>query len=89
MPKMVVIHDVADVDSWLTFKSERVDAVGGMGGSNVVDLVAHDGGNSVAVTAEIDDVDAMVAAIAAPPPELMAVMQRHGVVPPLTLYIEK
>ena len=89
MPKMVIIHDVADVDSWLTFKSERADAISGMGGSNVVDHVAHDGSNSVAVTAEIDDVDAMVSAVAAPPPELLAAMQRHGVVPPLTVYIER
>jgi hypothetical protein len=89
MPKMVIIHDVADVDRWLTFKSERVEAIGGLGGSNVVDHVAHDGSNSVAVTAEIDDVDAMVAAIGAPPPELLAAMESHGVVAPLTVYVER
>ena len=89
MPRMVIAHDVADVDTWLTFNSEREDAISGLGGRNVVDHVAHDGSNRVAVAAEIDDVDAMVAAVASPPPELLATMQRHGVIPPLTVYVER
>jgi hypothetical protein len=89
MPKMVITHDVADVDTWLTFTSERADAVSGMGGRNIVDHVAHDGSNRVAVSAEIDDAEAMVAAVASPPPELLAVMERHGVIPPLTVYVAK
>jgi len=36
MPKIVVIHNVVDVDEWLQFKSERPDAIVAMGGSNVV-----------------------------------------------------
>jgi hypothetical protein len=39
-----------------------------MGGRHVVDHVAHDGSNRVAISAEIDDVEAMLAAIASPPP---------------------
>jgi hypothetical protein len=89
MPKLVVTHDVADVEAWLQFKSERADAIGGMGGTDVVDHVAHDGTNTVAVSAEIDDVEAFMAAIASPPPELLATMERHGVIPPLTAYIER
>ena len=89
MPKMVITHDVADVDTWSTFKSERADAVSGMGGRHVVDHVAHDGSNRVAISAEIDDVDAMLAAVASPPPELLAAMERHGVIPPLTVYVER
>jgi hypothetical protein len=89
MPKIVITHDVADVDTWLEFKSERADAVSGMGGRDVVDHVAHDGSNRVALSVEIDDVDAMVAAIASPPPELLGAMERHGVIPPLTVYIER
>ena len=30
MPKLVITHDVADVDTWLQGKSERADAIGGM-----------------------------------------------------------
>ena len=87
MPKIVITHDVADVDAWLQGKSERADAIGGMGGTNVVDHVAHDGSNKVAVSAEVDDVDAFLAAIASPPPELLAAMERHGVIPPLMTYV--
>jgi hypothetical protein len=31
----------------------------------------------------------MQAALASPPPELAAAMERHGVIPPLTVFIEK
>jgi hypothetical protein len=89
MPKMVITHGVVDVDSWLSFKSERADAIAGMGGANVVDHVAHDGSNSVAIAADVDDVAGVMAALASPPPELGAAMERHGVLPPLTVYVER
>jgi hypothetical protein len=31
----------------------------------------------------------VMAALASPPPEVGTAMQRHGVLPPLTIYIEK
>lgn len=89
MPKIVITHDVADVESWLKYHDERADAITGMGGSNVADHPAHDGSNRVAVSAEVDDVEAVMGAISSPPPELLAVMERHGVVPPLTVYVER
>ena len=89
MPKIVVIHDVADVAKWLEYKSERADAISTLGGSNVVDHVAQDGANTVAVGADVSDLDGMMAALSSPPPELGAIMQRHGVVPPLTIYVEQ
>ncbi len=55
----------------------------------MVDHVAQDGGSSVALTLDTDDVAGLMAAIAAPPPELAAAMERHGVVPPLAVYVEK
>jgi hypothetical protein len=60
-----------------------------MGGTNVADHVANDGSNKVAVSAEVDDVEAFLAAVASPPADLLAAMQRHGVVPPLTAYVER
>ena len=60
-----------------------------MGGTNVVDHAAHDGSNKVAVSVETDDVEAVLAAIASPPPELLAAMERHGVIVPLTAYVER
>ena len=60
-----------------------------MGGRNVVDHSAHDGSSRVALSAEVDDVEAVTRVIASPPPELLAVMERHGVVSPLTLHVER
>jgi hypothetical protein len=88
MPRIVVTHDVEDVAKWLGFKSERADAIGMLGGSNVVDHVAEDGGNTVAVAADVSDVEGLKAALASPPPEVGEIMQRHGVVPPLNIYVE-
>jgi hypothetical protein len=89
MPKLIITHDVADVETWLQGKSERADAIGGMGGTHVVDHVAQDGSKKIALSAETDDVEAFMAVIAAPPPELLAAMERHGVIPPLTAYVER
>lgn len=88
MPKIVVTHNVADVTTWLQFKGERADAIGMLGGTNVADHVALDGSNSVAVAAEVSDVDGLMAALSSPPPEVAAIMERHGVLPPLTIYVE-
>jgi hypothetical protein len=90
MPRMVITHDVADVETWLKFKSERADVISGLvGATNVVDHVAHDGSKRVAVSVEAGDVDGILAAVDSPTPELAAAMQRHGVIPPLTLYVER
>lgn len=89
MSKMVVIHNVADIDKWLEYKDERASAIGMVGGSNVVDHVAQDGASTVAVTADVSDMDGMLAALSAPPPEMLEIMQRHGVIPPLTIYVER
>ncbi len=89
MPRIVITHDVADVDTWLKFKSEHADVIGGMvGATNVVDHVAHDGSKRVAVSVEAADVDVILAAIDSPTPELAAAMERHGVTPPLSVYVE-
>jgi len=88
MPKMVITHSVADVDKWLGFKAERAEAVAGLGGTNVVDHVALDGSKVVAVSVDVADVDAMMATLGSPPPEIAAVMEKHGVLPPLVAYVE-
>jgi alpha-D-ribose 1-methylphosphonate 5-phosphate C-P lyase len=89
MAKMVITHGVADVEKWLSFKAERAAAISAMGVSDVVDLVAEDGSNAVAISANVDDVAAVLAATSSPSPELGAAMTRHGVLPPLTVYVEK
>ena len=87
MPKMVMTHSVEDVARWLTGKEERA-ALLGAAGTNVTDYVAVDGSNSIAVTMDIADLAMLQEMLASPPPETLAAMQRHGVVPPVTAYIE-
>lgn len=89
MSKMVITHSVVDVQNWLSFKAERADAISSMGCSQVVDYVAEDGSNAVAITANVDDVAAVLATISSPPPDLGAAMEEHGVIPPLTVYVER
>ena len=89
MPKMVVTHSVLDVDNWLKGKAERAAAISAMGCSNVVDYVAADGSKAIAVTADAQDPAAVVAAMSSPPAEVVATMESHGVVQPLTFFIEK
>ncbi len=88
MPKVVLTHAVADVERWLQGKQERATAIESASGSNVTDYVAHDGSNNIAVTADVADVGTMRAMLASPPPEVLAQMEAHGVVPPVTAYIE-
>ena len=87
MPRMVITHAVVDRDRWLGGKAERAEAIGAVG-SNVTDHDAHDGSNNVAITVDVHDVAALEAMVASPPPEVAALMEKHGVVPPLTAYVE-
>jgi hypothetical protein len=88
VPRMVLTHAVVDIERWLEGKAERAAAIEAGSGSNVQDYVAADGSTNIAVTADIADVDAITAMLASPPPEVMERMEAHGVVPPITAYIE-
>jgi hypothetical protein len=88
MPKVVVTHAVVDIERWLEGKAERAAAIESGSGSNVVDHVAQDGSNNVAVTADVSDLAAMDAMLASPSPEVVAAMEAHGVVQPLVVYVE-
>ena len=87
MPKMVMTHAVVDVERWLEGKAARAAAIGAAG-TNVTDYVASDGSNNIAVTADVHDMDAANAMVTSPPPEVVALMEQHGVVQPITAYIE-
>lgn len=88
MPRVVITHAVVDVDRWLEGKAGRAEAIESGSGSNVTDYVASDGSNNIAITADVGDLPAMQAMLASPPPEVAAKMQEHGVIPPITAYIE-
>ena len=89
MPRIVVTHAVQDIDRWLAGKQERAAAIESASGSNVTDYVASDGSDNVAITADVTDVEEMGAMLAAPSPEALAAMEAHGVVHPITAYVEK
>lgn len=88
MPKVVITHAVQDTDRWLQGKAERAAAIESGTGSNVTDYVAQDGSNTIAVTADVADIDAMRSMLTAPSAEVVAAMEAHGVVQPLKIYIE-
>ena len=88
MPKMVVTHAVVEIERWLQGKDERA-AVIGKYATNVTDYVAADGSNNVAITADIHDMEGLQALMASPSPEDVATEERHGVIQPITAYIEK
>ena len=88
MPRMVVTHAVVEIDRWLQGKAERAEIIGKYA-TNVTDHVAADGSNSVAITADIHDMAGLQELIASPSPEDTAAQERHGVIQPITAYIEK
>lgn len=88
MPKMVIIHAVGDIDTWLQGKAERAASFSPFA-SNVTDHVAMDGSKSIAITADLHDMAGLQAALSSPPPEMVDAMERHGVIQPLSVYIDK
>lgn len=88
MPKIVITHAVVDVERWLKGKEERSATISAFG-THVTDHVAMDGSNNIAITADVHDLAGAQAMMATPSPETAAAMVRHGVLPPLTVYIEK
>lgn len=88
MPRMVLTHAVVDVERWLAGKSERAATIGPYA-TDVTDHVAADGSNQIAITADVHDLQGVQALLASPPADAMAAMERHGVLPPITVYIEK
>jgi muconolactone delta-isomerase len=86
MPRIVITHAVKDRDRWLGGKAERAGAMPGATG--MTDLVALDGSNHAAVAFDIDDLDALEGVFASMPPELAAQAESHGVIMPMTVYVE-
>jgi muconolactone delta-isomerase len=86
MPRIVITHAVQDVDRWLKGKAERAAALPGAG--NVTDLVAMDGSKQAAVAFDFADLDALKAVVSSMPPEVAAQAESHGVIMPMTVYVE-
>jgi len=86
MPRIIITHAVQDRDRWLGGKAER--AAGLPGATGMTDLVALDGSNNAALTFDVDDLDALKGVLSSIPPELAAQAESHGVLMPMTVYVE-
>ena len=88
MPKIVVTAAVKDVEAWLKFKPDLIAQMSTVA-SDGTSYVAMDGSNRVASTWDVADMEAFQAAQAAGSPEMAAAMEQYGMIPPVTVYIEK
>jgi hypothetical protein len=86
MPRIVITHAVQDVGRWQEGKAERAAALPGT--ANVTDLVAMDGSNHAAVVFDFGDLDALKGMLSSVPPEMAAQAESHGVIMPMTVYVE-
>jgi hypothetical protein len=88
MPRIVATHRVEDLPRWLAGKADRAAAIESASGSNVVDHVAQDGSNNIAITADVGDLSELESMLGSPSPETAALMQSHGVLQPIVVYVE-
>lgn len=86
MPRIVITHAIQDRDRWLAGKDERAAAA--PGARNVTDLLALDGSQQAALALDVDDVDAFMEMVASMPPDVAAQAESHGVILPMTVYVE-
>jgi hypothetical protein len=86
MPRIVITHAVRDRDRWLAGKAERAEGL--PGATDMTDLVALDGTNHAALAFDFDDLTALKEVLSSIPPELAAQAESHGVVMPMTVYVE-
>ena len=86
MPRIVITHAVQDVERWRKGKDERAAAL--PGATDVTDLVAMDGSNHAAVAFGVDDLDALKTVLSSVPPEMAAQAESHGVIMPMTVYVQ-
>ena len=85
MARIVITHAVKDVEHWLGGQAERAAAIPG---GTVTDVVAMDGSNQAGVVLEVEDMDAFKGFMASMPPEVAAQAEAHGVIQPMTAYVE-
>lgn len=88
MPRIVVTATVKDVEAWLEFKPQLIAQLSAVA-SDGTSYVVMDGSNRVASTWDVPDLEAFQAAQSAASPEMAAAMERYGMIPPVTIYIEK
>jgi hypothetical protein len=85
MPKIVATHEVEDVKHWASKGDERVEIIGPFA-TEIVSYVAADGSNKVAVSANVHDMEGLMAMMQTA--EAAAAMEAHGVIQPVVFHAE-
>ena len=85
MPRIVITHEVKDVKHWASKCDVRVGVFAPFG-TDVVSYVAADGSNKVAMSANIHDMEGLIAMSQSP--EAVAAREAHGVIPPVVFHLE-
>jgi hypothetical protein len=88
MPKVVVTAAVKDVQAWLEFKPRLIAELSGVA-SDGSSYVAADGSNGLATTWDVPDMEAFQAAQSKLSPEVAALAERAGMIPPVVIYVKK
>ena len=86
MPTVIGYHDVKDVDAWLA-SPLRAEAFATIGVTDIRTFVAPDDPTKVALILEVPDLDAFNAAMTGP--EFGKAMVNDGVIPPVTVLLER
>jgi muconolactone delta-isomerase len=86
MPRIVITHAVKDVDRWLGGNAERAAVL--PSATELTDLVAMDASRHAAVMFDVDDLEALKELLSSLPPEVAAQAESHGVIMPMTVYVE-
>lgn len=89
MPQIIVTAAVRDVEEWLRFKADMVPAMSAVA-SDGASYVAVDGGNQVASTWDVPDMEAFQAAQGSFSTELAAAADRAGMIrSTMVVYIKR
>jgi hypothetical protein len=88
VPKIVATFQVVDVERWLGFKEENAAIVAPFA-TDVTTFVALDGSNNVGMIMDVHDMAGMQAGLSSPSPEMLATEERHGLIRPIAVHIEK
>jgi hypothetical protein len=75
MPRVVITHAVSDVEAWASYRAERAGFFAKFA-TDVVDYLPTD----------VHDMDGLQAALATP--EAIALEEHHGVIPPISTFVE-
>ena len=85
MPRIVATHTVKDVKHWASKGDERVEIIGPFA-TEIVSYVAADGSNKVAVSANVHNMEGLMAFMQTP--EAAAATESHGVIQPIVFHLQ-